>query len=202
MSYQYLISEGGVLIYPLLFCGALGFLICLERLFFWLKAISKFNTEDVEQVYTFLVHKQYEDAKSILESSDDPSLICLLHCISSKGRIHGPILQSLAQQKIDQSKKHLKALETIINVSPLLGILGTVIGIIESVTSLNTEASQAFDSQVMISGLSQALLTTALGLIISISCLVAYGYFTSQLDRLKAKLERDLSAFESLVTPS
>lgn len=202
MSYEYLISEGGVLIYPLLFCGALGFLVCLERLFFWIKAVSKFNTEEVEQVYTFLVHKQYEDAKAILESSDDPSLICLKHCISSKGRIHGPILQSLAQQKLDQSKKHLKALETIINVSPLLGILGTVIGIIGSVSSLNTKATETFDSQVMISGLSQALLTTALGLIISISGLVAYGYFTSQLDRLKAKLERDLSAFESLVSSS
>lgn len=202
MSYEYLISEGGVLIYPLLFCGALGFLVCLERLFFWIKAVSKFNTEEVEQVYTFLVHKQYEDAKAILESSYDPSLICLRHCISSKGRIHGPILQSLAQQKLDQSKKHLKALETIINVSPLLGILGTVIGIIGSVSSLNTKASATFDSQVMISGLSQALLTTALGLIISISGLVAYGYFTSQLDRLKAKLERDLSAFESLVSSS
>lgn len=200
MSYSKIIFEGGILVYPLLFCGAVGFVIVLERLFFWIRYLSHFNTEEVEQVYTLLAHKQFEDANAILNLSKDPSLICLRHCISSKGRIHGPILQSLAQQTLDQSKTHLKALETIINVSPLLGILGTVFGIIESMTTFKMNSSQAFDSQVMISGLSQALITTALGLIISISCLVAFGYFTSQLENLRSKLERDLSAFESLTS--
>ncbi len=198
--YLNLILEGGVLVYPLLFFGLVGFLICAERTVFWIKMVSSYSTDNVEQVYTFISHKQFDDAKLILETSIDPSLICLRHCISSKGRIHPQILQSLAQQKLDQSKKHFKLLETIINVSPLLGILGTVFGIIRSVTSLKSGASENLDSQLMIAGLSEALVTTALGLIISIACLIVYSFFTSQLEKLKSKLERDLSAFESLVT--
>jgi biopolymer transport protein ExbB len=197
--------EGGILVIPLLICGAVGLILSLERLFFWLKQSYRFDLKAVETVYMLLSHRQFDEAQEIIETSKDPSLMCLKHCLASKGKINGPILQSLALQKLEYSKKFLKTLEIIINISPLLGILGTVLGIIDSVSSLKTgqAATQAsFDSQVMISGLSEALVTTALGLIISISCTVTYGYFQNQWEILRAKLERDLTAFESLTGSS
>lgn len=193
------IFQGGIVVYPLLFCALIGSLISIERFIFWIKLSSRYSTRDVEHVYTLMAHKQFEDAKVILEESSDPSLMCLKHCIASKGRIHSQILQSLAQQKLDQAKKLMRMLETVTTVSPLLGILGTVMGIITSMTSLTPEAGVALDSKTMIAGLSEALITTALGLVISIACLVIYGHFMTKWEALRSKLERDLSAFESLV---
>lgn len=195
-----LLASGGILVFPLILCALVGFVIIIERLYFWLKTISSYSTYEVEQVYTLMVHKQYDDAKEILESSNDPSLMCLRHCLASKGRIHSQILQSLAQQKLERAKKAMNALEAVISISPLIGILGTVFGIITSSSGLNMNTAEAFDSQVLIAGLSEALVTTALGLIITILCLIAFSFFTSRIENLKAKLERDLSAFESLVS--
>ncbi len=195
-----IIYSGGLLVFPLIFCAFVGSVLSFERMVFWLKTTATYSTKDVEHIYTLLTHKQFDDVKELLEKSKDPSLFCLKHCLASKGRIHPQILQSLAQQRLDQARKSMGALETIITVSPLLGILGTVVGIITSVTSLDLNQTQAFDSQVMIAGLSQALVTTALGLIISIVGLVIYGQFQTRLENLKSKFERDLSAFESLVS--
>lgn len=195
------LENGGFLVIPLIICALVGALISLERLIYWVRTVSSFSTHDVEHVYTLMAHKQFEDAKELLEQSKDPSLFCLKHCLASKGRIHPQILQSLAQQKLDRARKHMGALETVITVSPLLGILGTVMGIITSVTSLKASSAEAFDSQIMIAGLSEALITTALGLVISIVGLVIHGQFQARLEGLKSKFERDLSAFESLVSP-
>lgn len=195
-----LLASGGILVYPLIFCALLGLVLILERTYFWLKITYNYSTHDVEHVYTLMVHKQYDDAKEVLENSKDPSLLCLRHCLASKGRIHSKILQSLAQQKLDQAKKMMNALETITTISPLIGILGTVFGIIRSSSGLNLNSTEAYDGQAMIAGLSEALVSTALGLVVTIICLVAYGHFTSRIEFLRSKLERDLSAFESLVS--
>lgn len=195
-----LTTSGGFLVIPLILCAFIGFVLSFERMIFWIKTSSSYSTKDVEHIYTLMAHKQYDDAKELLEQSKDPSLFCLKHCLASKGRIHPQILQSLAQQKLDQARKSMGALETVITISPLLGILGTVLGIITSVTSLKISQSEAFDSQIMIAGLSEALITTALGLIISIIGLVVYSQFQTRIENLKSKFERDLSAFESLVS--
>ncbi len=195
------ILQGGFLVFPLILCALIGLILIIERTFFWVRLTSKYNTKDVEHVYTLMAHKHFEDAKNIIEGSKDPSLICLKHCLASKGRIHSQILQSLAQQKLDHAKKSMAGLETVINISPLLGILGTVLGIITSVASLTSESGDIFNSQVMIAGLSQALVTTALGLVISIIGLIVYNQFKARIENLRSKLERDISAFESLVTP-
>lgn len=194
-----LILSGGVIVYPLLLCAFLGIIVSLERLVYWSYLKASYSTFDVERVYTLMAHKQFDEVKEILESSDDPSLICLKHCLASKGRIHSQILQSLAQQKLDRAKKFMRLLETITTVSPLLGILGTVTGIITSMNSGDV-GKKVFDSQIMMAGLSEALVCTALGLVIAIAGTIIYGHFAAEHDFLKSKLERDLSAFESLVS--
>lgn len=195
-----LFIEGGLLMWPLLLVTIVGIFLVCERLIYWKKLKQNFSTENVEKVYTYLSHRQSELAKELYLTSLDPSLICVKHCFASKGRLHPQVLKSLGQQLLDRSKKNLRLLETLITVSPLLGILGTVVGIIISVKELSSAENPALaDPQIMMSGLSQALITTALGLLISIIFLIFYNHFVSAYENLKAKLERDLSAFESLL---
>ena len=128
-----LILDGGPLLIPIFMFGFLGLWAVFERRSYWSKLSSTFNAKDVEKTYTFWAHKQFDSAKEILETSADPSLKCLRHCLASKGKIHPQILQSLGQQLLDQSKKNFKLIELVVTVSPLLGILGTVLGIIVSI---------------------------------------------------------------------
>ncbi|MCO5113236.1 MAG: MotA/TolQ/ExbB proton channel family protein [Bdellovibrionaceae bacterium] len=192
---------GGILMWPLTLVFVIGVFVIIERSAYWKKLKSTYSTQDVELVYTYLTHKQHDLAKEVYSSSDDPSLKCLRHCLASKGRIHTQILQSLGQQLLDQSKKNFRLLETLITVSPLLGILGTVVGIILSIGSLSSQPDAAVpDSQLMMAGLSQALITTAVGLVLSITFLLFYNHYISAYEKLKSKLERDLSALESLIS--
>lgn len=192
---------GGPLMWPLTLVLFVGVIIVTERFIYWIQLRNTYSTEDVERVYTYLTHKQHDLAKEIYTTSEDPSLKCLRHCFASKGKIHPQILQSLGQQLLDHSKKNLRLLETLISVSPLLGILGTVVGIIISMGNIGTSDPATIpESHLMMAGLSQALITSALGLVISISFLLFYNHYISAYERLKAKLERDLSAFESLVS--
>lgn len=191
-----ILLEGGFIVWPLLLVMLTGFVIVIERFIFWKKISSTYSTESVEMVYTYLAHKQHDLAKEIYLSSEDPSLLCLKHCLASKGKIHPQILQSLGQQFLDKCKKYMRLLETVISVSPLLGILGTIVGIIFSFKGLGANLN---DTQTMMAGLAQALITTALGLVIAIVYLIFYNQFLHSYEKLKSKLERDLSAFESLI---
>lgn len=192
---------GGLLMGPLTLVFIIGIFVILERFAYWSQIRKTYSTHDVELVYTYLSHKQHDLAKEVYVTSEDPSLKCLRHCFASKGRVHPQILHSLGQQLLDQSKKNLRLLETLISISPLLGILGTVVGIIVSLGSIMSDPqSGPPDSQVMMGGLAQALITTAVGLLISIVFMLFYNHYINAYEKLKSKLERDLSAFESLVS--
>lgn len=187
--------------WPLTLVLVIGAFVVTERWLFWSRLRRNYSTKEVEMVYTYLSHKQHELAKEIYMSSDDPSLLCLRHCFASKSRIHPQILQSLGQQFLDKSKKNFRLLETLTTVSPLLGILGTIVGIIISARGIGSDDGST-QGDFMMAGLSQALITTAMGLIISIICLLFYNHFLSAYENLKSKLERDLSALESLSSSS
>ena len=79
---------------------------------------------------------------------------------------------------VTQLEQNMSILMTIINVAPLLGFAGTVTGMINA---FNTLATKGMDPKLVATGISEALLTTATGLIVAIPCFVAYNYFTRRI---------------------
>ncbi len=190
------ILSGGPLIFPLILCSIIGFAIVLERSFYWASFKSRFNSALVESVYTLLSQKRTADAIKSIGDSQDPSLLCIKKCLKTHQVIKPLTLESLASQTLKPTKRFERALETIITIAPLLGILGTVLGIILSFKNVGIDGMG--DPAAMMSGLSQALITTALGLGISILLLVFHNSFLKMSDATREKLEEELTLFEEL----
>ena len=190
------IASGGPLIFPLLACSIIGFAVVFERVFFWTSYKSHFNAELVESVYLHLNQHKTNEALQAIGASKDPSLVCVKRCLETHQQIKPLTLESMALQVLKPTKRFERTLETIITIAPLLGILGTVLGIILSFQ--NTAPDGLGNPGAMMAGLSQALITTALGLGISIALLVCHNWFQKMSESTKEKLEEELTLFEEL----
>ncbi len=190
------ILSGGPLIFPLIACSVIGFAIVLERFFYWSSFKSGFNKSLVQTVYTHLQQKRTTEALKAIGDSKDPSLACVKVCLETHQTIKPLTLESLASQTLKPTRRFERALETIITISPLLGILGTVLGIILSFKNVGPDGMG--NPSAMMAGLSQALITTALGLGISIALLVFHNSFLKMSEEAKEKLEEELTLFEEL----
>lgn len=100
-------------------------------------------------------------------------------------------MQSRASTQIHRLEKNLNLLGTIGNVAPLLGLLGTVLGIIQSFLAVN--AGGATDPALLAGGISQALITTAAGMLVAIPALVAYRYYQRKVLDLAVEMEEQAS---------
>jgi biopolymer transport protein ExbB len=103
-------------------------------------------------------------------------------------------MQIEAEKEIERTRQGLSILDTIITLAPLLGILGTVTGIIQAFDLLG--ASGIPDPRVATAGISQALITTAAGLVIAIATLIPFNYFVRRVQRRMRHLEHTATRFE------
>lgn len=90
-------------------------------------------------------------------------------------------MEAETEMVLQRMNRFMPVLDTMITVAPLLGILGTVLGIISSFKMLGAEGIA--DPKLVTAGIAQALVTTATGLIISISAVIPYNYFNTRIDR-------------------
>ena len=190
------ILAGGPLVVPLMICSIIGLAVVLERLVYWMNYKSQFDSVLVEKVYFLMSQNRLTEAMQKIGDSQDPSLLCIRRCVETHQKIKPLTLESMATQSLKPTKKFERTLETIITISPLLGILGTVLGIIISFQGAGPNGMN--NPSAMMTGLSQALVTTALGLGISIFLLVFHNYFVKLSDATKEKLEEELTLFEEL----
>ncbi|MCH9674001.1 MAG: MotA/TolQ/ExbB proton channel family protein [Gammaproteobacteria bacterium] len=98
------------------------------------------------------------------------------------------ILEEAGRQEVPGIRSHLTTLGTIASVSPLLGLLGTVIGMISVFTTLSEEAG--VDPTRLAGGISEALVTTAVGMVVAMPALACYNYFASKVQNLIIEMER------------
>ena len=186
-----LIKAGGLLMWPLLICSILSLAIILERLWF-LQTRRIIPTQLVARV------RAWDEAGAL-----DANILNKLRAGSPLGRILAAGLanrhqdREVMKESIEEVGRHevhdlerfLNALGTIAVITPLLGLLGTVIGMIkvfEVITALGIG-----DPGVLAEGISEALITTATGLTIAIPSLMFYRYFRGRVEALVVTMERE-----------
>ena len=128
---------------------------------------------------------RFDEATSLGAASRDPIANVLAAGLKRRG--HGLVeaMQISAQQQVRGLRRGLGALDTIVTLAPLLGILGTVLGIIESFDILGQAGVE--DPRAVVGGIAEALVTTAAGLVIAVLTLIPYNWFVS---RVRAYTER------------
>ena len=193
------ILAGGPFMWPLLACSVLIITISVERLWFLQERLVTPNglTNQIVNIFkkNLINHKQ---SNEIAELS---SLGFLLVSVIQYKDLPRQNLESKIEEKAIEVKflleRNLNMLGTIATISPLLGLLGTVVGMITAFTGL-TETSGA-NPDLLAQGISQALITTAFGLFIAVPGLVLHKYFEHKVSFLLISLQVEVSRFIDVI---
>ena len=190
-----LITAGGVFMYPLLICSVLIFAIGIERLWFLQERLV--SPTGLRAQVINLLNRSKLDIKQRKNISEISSLGLLLMTAYKYKDLNREGLESKLNETSSEVRftleRNLTMLGTIATISPLLGLLGTVVGMIVAFTGLTTSGGP--DSDVLALGISQALITTAFGLSIAVPGLVLHKYFEQKISHLLLILQSETSEF-------
>ena len=186
-----IIAAGGWLMWPIILCFVLVITITVERLITLSpKRIAPKHL--LAQVWQYLKANELDSGK-LKELRQNSALGQILAAGLSNSRSGRQIMkdsiEEAAGQVIHHMERYMGVLSTIAAVSPLLGLLGTVIGMINVFTALMLEGSG--NAEVLAGGISQALITTAAGLAVAIPAMLSHRYFSRRIDSLVVAMEQD-----------
>ena len=186
--------KGGPIMYPLLICSIIALTVIIERMIFWIVEDHRRDQALVNDVLSLAERGDWEAVRTTIGDSKDFALRILVAGILHKEFSMAKAMETAATDEIDRMRQHLPILDTIITVSPLLGIFGTVIGIILSFEILGSAGIE--EPQAVTAGIAQALITTASGLGIAILSLFPYNYFNSRVEKAAAYIEKYATSLE------
>lgn len=186
-----IIRAGGWLMLPILLCSVMAIAIIIER--FWTLSAARITPKDVlAQVWIWLKNNQLDpDRLKELRVSSPLGQILAAGLLSSKyGR--AAMLDSIEQtamQVVHDMERYLNALGTIAAITPLLGLLGTVVGMIRVFSEIMLQGTG--NANALAGGISEALITTAAGLTVAIPTYMFHRYFSRRVDSLIITMEQE-----------
>jgi len=192
-----LMERGGVVMWPLLLLSILSVTLVVERIWFFLRQNHPGQLGRVRQMARLLRRGDREGAASLAEVDATVYGRFVRHLIEEGGS------EAAAGEAAEVQRRRLErfmpTLSTVITAAPMLGILGTVLGIITSFDILS-DAAQTTDPRAVSGGIAEALITTAVGLVIALIVLFPYNAFRAQIERTLSRLEALASAVELAAT--
>jgi len=186
-----LLKPGGIIMFPLLLCSVLALAIIIER--FWTLRVSRLAPKSMVQDLWASIRKKELNARKIKELKETAPLgrILAAGLVNAKhGReIMKESIQEEASQVVHEMERFLTALGTVAVITPLLGLLGTVIGMIKVFAQLQLEG--AGNAAALAGGISEALITTAAGMTVAIPALIFHRYFLRRVDEIVVDMEQE-----------
>ncbi len=183
-------NDGGPVMWPLLFCSILGVAVAIERWLVLRNAQINVNEFLAKLRKSLLVNKSVRDGIKVCEQYKGPLASIMKAGLLKYGQPKEDVqktIETAAIHEMSRLEKRLMILASLVTVSPLLGFLGTVTGMISSFEAL---ASQGLSNPgAVAAGISEALITTAAGLMVALPLQLAYNYFTSRINKTVREIE-------------
>ncbi len=189
-----LFRNGGPVMYPLLLCSIISLSVIIERTFFWIGVGMRRNRTLVNEVLELCRKGDWEAVRKRASGSKNYVVRVLISGILHREYSLIKAMESAADEEISRMRRYMSILDTMITVAPLLGIFGTVLGIIESFDMLGSVGID--HPKAVTGGIAQALITTASGLGIAIVCVFPYNYFNSRIENAARIIEKYATSFE------
>ena len=186
--------SGGPVMYPLLACSIIVMTVIIERIIFWIGMDKKRNKALVDEVLDLCRTGSWETIRVNTKGSKDYIIRILISGILHRDFSMAKAMESAAAEEINRMQKYMAVIDTMITVAPLLGIFGTVIGIILSFEMLGTAGIE--HPQAVTAGIAQALITTAAGLGIAILSVFPFNYFNSRIEKAALDIEKYATSLE------
>jgi biopolymer transport protein ExbB len=199
-----MVFKGGPIMYPIILCSVIALAIVIERVFHLHRA--RIDTRKfMDEIANVLRRNKIMEAIETCDNTPGPIAHILKAGILKHDRPKQEIRESIEEAglyEVPRLEKNLTALATIAHISPLLGLLGTVAGMVrcfqviqEKSTSLNPVSPGD-----LAGGISEALLTTVAGLVVAIPTFVAYNYLVSKVNSLVLDMERSSTDLINILT--
>ena len=186
-----LVQAGGWLMIPILLCSVVAAGISVERL--WTLRAEQVAPRDLlAQVWIWIRNNEMDNGRLRAMKSNSPLGQILAAGITShrRGRdVMKESIEEVANQVVHELERYLNTLGTVAAITPLLGLLGTVIGMIKVFTAIQLEGTG--NAAVLAGGISEALITTAAGLTVAIPSLFFHRYFQRKVDELVIYMEQE-----------
>lgn len=198
-----IVREGGVLMIPIILCSSVLMVFVFERLLF-LRRSRVIPRPFVRGVIEQLEQGQLErdEAIALCEENGSPIAELFIAALKKWNRPAVEVEQAIldaGERVTSQLKKYLRLFNAISNLSPLLGLLGTVLGMIEAFNSI-AQADAMGRPEMLASGIGAALLTTAAGLCVAIPAYAAYAYFVGRTDQLILEMDAHAQNLVELIS--
>ena len=195
------IFRGGILMWPILLCSVVALAITVER--FWTLRRDTIDTREfMDTMRTILRQNRFQDAIQVCDDTDGPIARILKAGLLKHNRSKVDIREAIEDAghlEIPRLERYMSGLATCANIAPLLGLLGTVTGMIKAFAQIQYKEGLVNPSDLA-EGINNALVTTAAGLSIAIPTLVAYNYFVSRVENMILEMEISSSELVELLT--
>lgn len=195
-----LFKHGGPIMWPILLVSFLGITVIVERMLFILRENSHREPEVVEKMLESVEKRDIDGALAIGRQSKDFVARILVYSLSNKEySMHNAFIRASGQE-LARFQQGMATLDTVITAAPLLGLLGTVTGMMKTFGSMSGDISAAAGQ--ITGGVAEALIATACGLAIAIVGLLPYNYLNARTEEAKHEVADASNALEILVKKS
>ncbi|MCG3147147.1 MAG: Biopolymer transport protein ExbB [Verrucomicrobiae bacterium] len=188
--------KGGPIMWPILVCAIVAIAVVGERLVWWWYQARLRDHAKLMKILDALQRGQVEAAAALAKGSRDPVIQMVDHGLNDHETSLQIAMQTAAGAILRRAGRFVPVLDTLVTLAPLLGLLGTVTGIMQSFTAIG--ASELAVNKVT-GGIGEALIATACGLCIAIVALVPLNYFSGKLAGLQYELETAASNIEVML---
>jgi biopolymer transport protein ExbB len=188
--------KGGPIMWPILIVSLTALAVVLERIFWWLGRWMRRDPKRIEKVFTAIETGDVAEASRLSRSSRDPVLRMMWNGLNHQHASLQGALQVAAGIEIKRAGRFLVVMDTLVTLAPLLGLLGTITGLMKSFSFLGNEELAV---QAVTGGIAEALIATACGLGIAIFSLVPFNFFTSRVSNLEFELQTAATNLEVML---
>jgi biopolymer transport protein ExbB len=200
MAFKDLLARGGYLMYPIGICSLVAMWAFIER--FWqFRRASIDAGEFTAGIRNLIRNKRITESITLCKETPGPVAAVLHSALLCNGQPREKILQAVqrtAQFELPRLEHNLSVLATMARVTPLLGLLGTVVGMIQSFLIIERQAPFIQPAGVA-QGIWEALLTTAFGLVVAIPCQIAFDYLCARVRAFAADMDRSAADIVDLL---
>jgi biopolymer transport protein ExbB len=188
--------KGGPIMWPILIVSIIALTVVIERIFWWSGRWFRRDPKRIEKVFTAIEVGDVAEASRLSRDSRDPVLRMMWNGLNHQHASLQGALQVAAGIEIKRAGRFLVVMDTLVTLAPLLGLLGTITGLMKSFASLgNEEVAVA----AVTGGIAEALIATACGLGIAIFALIPFNFFTSRVSNLEFELQTAATNLEVML---
>ncbi|MBN1519389.1 MAG: MotA/TolQ/ExbB proton channel family protein [Spirochaetales bacterium] len=195
-----LIVKGGVILWIIMGLALVAAAVIIERLLYF-RRIGTDEDKLFARVKGAVQKGYYDEALSICDNNESPLSGLIKVGIDNRNQpelAQKELLKEAANQEVPRLEKHVSTLGTIAHVAPLLGLLGTVTGTMQAFGVLGNFGSVA-DPSILAKGVSEALITTAGGIIVAVPAVMFYNYLVGKINLILIRMESQVNSLILMV---